>query len=198
MRWNRHVTTTVALAAFLLSIAGCATGPPPTFYLLDWGATDQLPGVERGIAVGVGPIEIPEYLNRPQIVTRATRNKLDLSESHQWAEPLKDSVSRVIAVNLAQALDTNRVYILPRRQRTPLDYKVSIDVARFDGSVGGDAVLGVRWTLFGKDGKEMLLTKVSIITEPAESGQYDALVAAKSHTLEILSQEIATAIASHR
>jgi uncharacterized lipoprotein YmbA len=182
------------LLAALVAAAGCAKGPPPDFYVLHAQSSESIVGVERGVAVGVGPIDLPAHLNRSQIVTRATDHRLDLSESHQWAEPLKDSIPRVIAVNLSNMLESNRVYVIPRRQKISLDFQVSIDIARFDGQLGEAAVLGARWTLYGKDTREVLLSKVTLVTERTEDRSYNALVAANSRTLEVLSLEIAEAI----
>lgn len=187
----------VLLATFALA-TGCAKGPPPNFYVLHAHASESVVGVERGVAVGVGPVELPAHLNRSQIVTRDTDYRLELSETHQWAEPLKDSVSRVIAVNLSNMLESNRVYVIPRRQRISLDFQVSIDIARFDGQLGEAAVLGARWTLYGGDTSEPLLSKVTIITERTEDGSYNALVAANSRALQTLSLEIAEAVNARR
>ena len=141
---------------------------------------------------------MPAHLNRSQIVTRTSDYQLDLSESHQWAEPLKDSVSRVIAVNLSNKLKSNRVYVIPRRQKVSLNFQVSIDIARFDGRLGEAATLDARWTLYGKDTREPLLSKVTIVNEKTRDGSYDALVGASSRTREVLSMEIAEAINARR
>lgn len=186
------------LLAVLAAAAGCAKGPPPDFYVLHAQANPSLAGVERGVAVGVGPVELPAHLDRSQIVTRASDYQLELSESHQWAEPLKDSVSRVIAVNLSNMLESNRVYVIPRRQSVSLDFQVSIDVARFDGRLGEAAVLGARWILYGENTREPLLSRVTIVREDTADSSYDALVAAASRTLEVLSREIADAIGARR
>jgi uncharacterized protein len=186
------------LLAILVSASGCAKGPPPDFYVLSATTSESIVGVERGVAVGVGPVELPAHLDRSQIVTRATDYKLDLSESHQWAEPLKDSVSRVIAINLSNMLESNRVFVLPRRQKMSLDFQVSIDIVRFDGRLGESAALGARWTLYGRDTREPLLSKVTIVSEETEDGTYNALVAASSQALEVLSTEIADAIKARK
>ena len=193
-RWHPFLT----LLAVLAAAAGCAKGPPPDFYVLHAQANPSLAGVERGVAVGVGPVELPAHLDRSQIVTRASDYQLELSESHQWAEPLKDSVSRVIAVNLSNMLESNRVYVIPRRQSVSLDFQVSIDVARFDGRLGEAAVLGARWILYGENTREPLLSRVTIVREDTADSSYDALVAAASRTLEVLSREIADAIGARR
>jgi hypothetical protein len=195
-RTSRNVF--VLLLATVVGAAGCAKGIPPDFYVLHADTSASLVGAERGVVVGVGPVELPAHLNRSQIVTRASEYQLDLSESHQWAEPLKDNVSRVIAVNLSNMLESNRVFVVPRRQTISLEFQVSIDIGRFDGKLGESASLGARWTLYGSDTRKPLLSKVTIVNERTEDGSYNALVAASSRTLQALSMEIAEAINARR
>jgi len=186
------------IAAALLLLAGCATTPPANFYQLEEPASTQLSGLERGIAIGVGPVELASYLDRPQIVIRGTGHKIELSEFNRWAEPLKDSISRVIIVNLSNMLESTRVYKIPRRNKSiPLEFRIEIDIARFDGKLGGDALLVARWTLYGR-AEEALLTKVSIISETSGGEGFDELITAQNRSLQELSQEIVDAIKANR
>lgn len=186
------------VAAGLLAVVGCTTTPPPTFYQLEESASVQLSGMERGLAIGVGPINMATYLDRPQIVIRETDHKLNLSEFNRWAEPLKDSVSRTIGVNLSNMLETTRVFGIPRRNNTiPLEFRVEIDIPRFDGKLGGDALLVARWTLYDRKEKA-LVTKVSIITEASGGEGYGKLISAQNRSLQRLSREIADVINANR
>ena len=186
------------IAATLVALAGCATTPPPTFYQLEEPASTQLSGLERGIAVGVERINVAPYLDRPQIVIRGTGHRLELSEFNRWVEPLTESISRVIIVNLSNMLESTRVYSTPRRTKViDLDFRVDIDIARFDGVLGGDATLVGRWTLYNRD-SAALLTKVSIINEPSGGEGFDKLIAAQNRTLQKLSEEIADAVKANR
>jgi len=192
-RCNRILTLMITAALFALS--GCATTPPPTFYQLEEPASTHLSGLERGIAIGVGPVELAAYLDRPQIVSRAAAHKLQLSESNMWAEPLKESILRVIAVNLSNMLQTTRVFRFPRRDRTiPLAYRVSVGIPRFDGTLGGDTQLVARWTLYKGRGENALLTRVTIIAEATGGDGYERLISAQNRALKALSREIANAI----
>ena len=186
---------TLMIAAALFAVAGCATTPPPTFYQLEEPASTHLSGLERGIAIGVGPVNMAAYLDRPQIVTRAEAHKLQLSESNVWAEPLKDSILRVIGVNLSNMLQTTRIFKIPRRDRAiPLAYRVALDIPRFDGTLGGDAQLVARWTLYKGQGEDALLTRVSIIAEASGGEGYEKLIAAQNRALHALSREIADSV----
>ena len=186
------------IADALFAVIGCATTPPPNFYQLEETASTQLSGLERGIAVGVGPVNVAPYLDRPQVVIRGMGHKLELSEFNRWVEPLTDSIPRVIIVSLSNLLETTRVYRVPRRNETiPLEFRTEIDIARFDGTLGGDALLVARWTLYGRQ-ETALLTKVSIIREPAGGNDFDNLIAAQNRALKRFSREIADAINANR
>ena len=193
---NHHISriATMIVALSVLIISGCARTPPPTYYQLEEPANIQLSGVERGVAVGVGPLNLPTYLDRPQIVTRATEHRLELSEFNRWAEPLKESLLRVIVVNLSNKLESTRIFVIPRRSSgVPLEFKVEINVARFDGRLGGEVLLVARWILTDQD-SQLISTKVSIIREQSSGEGYDALIDAQNETLRAFSDEIAEAI----
>jgi uncharacterized lipoprotein YmbA len=197
------------IAAALIALTGCGTSKSSNFYQLDEPAAIRLSGLERGIAVGVGPVNLPSYLDRPQIVVRGTGHKLELSEFNRWSEPLTDSILRVIVVSLSNKLESTRIYQIPRRNKTiPIEFRVEIDIARFDGMLGGDALLVARWTLYGRD-EQAVLTKVSIISESLgpegsdgseSSGEvnFESLIAAQNRCLQKLSQEIVDAISANR
>ena len=182
----------------LLAVAGCGSTRPSNFYQLDEPAATRLSGLERGIAIGIGPVTLEPYLDRPQIVIRGAGHKLELSEFNRWAEPLVDSISRVIIVNLSNMLESTRVFKVPRRNKTiPLEFRIEIDIARFDGTLGGDVLLVARWTVYGRE-ESALLTKVSIISESSGGEGFDNLIAAQNRTLQKLSQEIVDAISANR
>ncbi len=189
---------TCMIAVALLAVTGCGSSPPSNHYQLDEPAATRLSGIDRGIAVGVGPVILEPYLDRPQIVIRGAGHKLELSEFNRWSEPLKDSISRVIIVNLSNMLESTRVFQIPRRNKTiPLEFRIEIEIARFDGELGGDALLVARWTLYGRQEKA-LLTKVSIISESSGGEGFDNLIAAQNRTIHKLSKEIVDAINANR
>ena len=110
----RHLLT---LGLFLLALAGCASTPPTQFYVLpSLAGSDTAPlsaADSRDLTIGVGPVTLPPYLDRPQIVTNTSRAKLTLAEFDQWAAPLHDIFSRALAENLALLIPTDRVLLHP-------------------------------------------------------------------------------------
>ena len=186
----------LAAGTLMCGFLGCARTPQPRFYLLGTppGLTAQT-RVAQEIAVTVGPIQLPEYLDRPQIVTRSgSSNEVRLAQFDRWAEPLKDTFGRVLADNLSVLLSTQRVTVFPRRGSGQADYQVTVDVTRFDGEPGGEVVLSARWTILKGSGGEAVVTRKFHLNEPVVGDDFAALVTAKSQALAQLSREIAAAV----
>jgi uncharacterized lipoprotein YmbA len=191
---NRSRTRLAAAFLGAALASGCAKGPPPKFYMMQTPAATEPAGLEQGVTIGVGPVNLPAHLDRNQIVSRETGVKLDLSEREQWAEPVKDGVSRVLAVQLALTLDSNRIFVLPLRRRRALDFQVAVDVLRLDGTLGGDVILGARWSILSGDGKKLLISQVSRVEESTGVPEVAAYVEAQSRAVARLGEEIGTAI----
>ncbi len=187
----------VTCMAVLLTLGGCgASTQPPKFYLLNsLSASEQaVAQASLGLAIAVGPIKIPEYVDRPQIVTRISENELKLAEFHKWAEPLKDNIPQVLADNLSLLMRTDQVNIYPWKRSTPIDYQVTIDITRFDTSSDAEAHLVARWQVFGHDTRKVLALKKSHLKAPLQSSDYHSIVSALNQTLADLSRAIATSI----
>lgn len=197
----------VRFAALMLALAAAAlaacTGPmavtqPARFYVLSAlppaPAGRKAPAVAPGLAIRVGPVELPQHLDRPQIVTRTGDNEISLNEFDQWAEPLDRSVSRILAENLSILLGTDRVTTLTRPGPLHYDYQVTVEMVRFDQDGAGTITLIARWSLFGRDGRDLLTMKKSRFSRAAGSTDYKATVATLSRALADLSRDIAAAI----
>ena len=184
----------VVIVSWLFALAGCipgATEPSRFFVLSPLSATSEPAAGEDGIAIGVGPVVFPAYLDRPEMVTRVSPNELNVDEFHRWAEPLKDNFTGVLAENLSVLVATDRVAVFPWTRATPIDYQVTVQVTRFLGEVGGTNTLTARWRIFKGEGKELLVTRQSSFTVQARSDGIAAMVDAQSRALEELSTAIA-------
>ncbi len=182
----------------LLFVLGCASSPPTRFYTLsslqEGGGQPRASTFEQDLVIGVGPVKFPEYLDRTGIVCRSSSNKITCADFDVWAGSLAEDFSRVLAENLSVLLSTESVIIYPRPRSASARYRITMDVVRFDGSLGGDVSLIARWAILeGKERKTVFARKSTII-EPSGAQGYEALVAAKSRGLEKLSREIAEAI----
>ncbi len=188
----------LSLTISLLLAGGCGTSQYAKFYTLspleDKDAERNVKAAQHDIGIGIGPIKLPEQLDRPQIVTRTSRNELKLSEFNRWAGSLVDDFSNVFAENLSILLNTDRIFIFPWRGPVSVQYRVEVEVSRFDGALGEGAVLNARWMILGVNSHKMLVMKRSNIKEPTSANTYKAMVAAQSRAIGELSREIAKAI----
>lgn len=193
----RRIARVTGVAVLTLLLAGgcLSRSVPPRSYVLTAAAPAPLPPTaERGPTVGVGPVLIPAYLDRSSIVARVAGDELRLSESHHWAEPLKDGISRVVAENLSAMIPTDAVVIFPWRTPWAVQYRVILEILRFDGARGGPVVLNARWRLLDGAGKEELALRAVTLSEPAGDASYAALVAAHGRLLARVSRDIAAEI----
>ena len=186
------------LLAIVLSACSLGRSTPPTrLYVLtalSQSEGNQSKASASSVAIGVGPVELPQYVNRPQIVSGENGNELQRASFDQWAEPLDTNFTRVLAENLSQLLATERVAVFPWKGPVPLDYQVVVEVTQFLGTPGGAVSLVALWRVLGTDGKETLISRQSHFTEATGSSDYEALAAAMSRTVGALSRDIAAVI----
>src|SRR2546430_14448306 len=143
MRYCLPAGVLALLGVCLLGLHGCASSPPTRLYVLPslTGAETAPPAAQRDLTIGVGPVTLHPYLDRPQIVTRASRARLILGEFDQWGAPLRDSVTRALAENLSLLVPTDRVVLHPWARTTVPDYQVTVEVLQFDAGPGGEVIL---------------------------------------------------------
>lgn len=182
------------LTGSLLWVVGCASTKPSRFYLLSAESSAQPTGATKELTLGMGPIEFPKYLDRPQIVTRVEGHRLELAEFDRWAEPLDQNFAQVMIENLSALLSTNNVVPYPWKRSIDVDYQITIDVDRFDAQLGEKTVLFARWTILDAQGSVVIPARASRIAEPMSAGNHGAYVQAASRAVERLSREIAAAI----
>jgi uncharacterized lipoprotein YmbA len=196
---NSHIfrLALVTLALSVILLAGCrGTSEKARFYKLSaiLSSDESAKPAGKGVAVGIGPIKFPDHLDRPEIVTRTSRNALRIGDFDRWAGSLREDFSRVLTENLSILLSTDYVFVFPWQKPIPLDYRVAVDVSRFDGELGKSATLTARWTVMDGEKKELKSIQRSNITSPVDGNSYEAVVAALSRTVEDLSREIAETI----
>jgi uncharacterized lipoprotein YmbA len=183
-----------------LLLAGCGTSPPAKFYTLTPVVAQRPPEkvveTDKYTPIGIGPVEIPEYLDRPEIVTRAEQNQLILSEFNLWGGALKTDINRVLLENISALLAGDGIPIITWKAAVTDIHKVPVLISRFDGSLNDIIILKARWTVLDKEGKTFELFRESNITIPVKGSSYSSVVTAMSEALGELSKEIAAGIKS--
>jgi hypothetical protein len=190
----------VILLLSLLFFSGCGASKAPNYYIMHSLQSEAPGAVKAGpvndLSIGVGPVKIPEYLDRPQMATRSTPNSLQLAEFDKWAESLDKALTRVLTENLSLLLSTDRVVAFPWPESMHVLYQVTVDVAKLDYTPDGKIVLVAGWSVFGDDGRKLLTIKRSRLTVPVQSTGFEAIAAAQSRAVEDMSREIAACIGS--
>lgn len=193
MGFFRKTTLLVLFVAVLL--VGCRSSTPPVeFYTLNSLSSTQrnanTANTDQKFAIGVGPVQIPQILDRPQIVVRTGPNKLTFDDFHRWAGPLEDDFARVLAENISLLLGTDQVAVYPWETGFKPRYRIALEIRYFEGQWGRDVRLEVIWRVTRQESQATQTVQKSVIKEPLAKTNYEALVAAKSRAITSLSREI--------
>jgi len=182
----------------LFLFSGCASSKPSRFYTLD--TMKPMQDVRKGtaaeqqVAVGLGPVEIPDYLDRPQIVTRSSGNELEIAEFDRWAGSLREDVARTLMENLSVLLAQDNASVVSWRWNSPFNFRIIVDILRFDAMPDDNLVLKAQWSIVGADDGKAPIVHASGFSEKIQGNDYNAKITAMSRTLGMLSRDIAEAI----
>jgi uncharacterized protein len=196
----------LAALALMLLFGGCTVLAPQKdetrFFVLmpvqDGAAVSPAAGAaSQPLTIGLGPITIPAYVNRPEVVTRVSESELKVSDTDRWGESLGTNVARVLGSDLARQLGTQQVVNYPWRLNTPIDYAVSIAFQRFEHTADGHVVIEANWTIRNGKDEKVIQTGSSSINEPS-GPDYASAAQAMSRGLAQVSRELAQVIASRR
>jgi len=189
---TRPLSACCALALAGALLGGCKS-PPTNFYTLSPDAPLASIGDSRPIVAVIGPVTIPDLIDRPQIVTRVGDNGIAVNEFDRWAQPLKDDIGRVIAANLGTLLNSQQISVFDATHDSPSVWHVRIDVMRFDSVPGRDVVVDVLWAV-RPPGKGRVVTGRSVAREAVSGPGFDPIVAAHDRALASVSRDIAAAM----
>jgi len=193
MNAARVMTGAGTLLCILLG-AGCASSPPPRFYTLVPlpEAQTRAAALTAGVlAIGLGPVRFPGFLERPQLVARVRDTELALDEFERWGGRVEDDFVRVWSENLAHLLDNSQIFVFPSELRTPLAYRVVVEVLRFE-TAADTAWLKARWMVLDGATGTVLAVREDTYRQPVTApGDAAARVAALSATLAEFSRAVA-------
>ncbi|MGD8509963.1 MAG: PqiC family protein, partial [Syntrophobacterales bacterium] len=181
-----------AFLLLLFLLGACSSTPPVAYYTLNTlpERQQEIPAevMDDTIAIGVGPVEFPKFLDRPQIVTRKSQNQIEVSEFNRWAGSFPGDFSKVLAKNISILLPTDRVAVYPWGDQFTPTYQIKLEVEQFDGQLGESVVLDVTWMVTDQEGTNTLVVRKSRVEEAVLDKTYEALVEAKSNGLVTLSR----------
>ena len=201
MRKIRALTLVILVGSLILLIMGCGSTQPARFYTLTAPGTpvpEQRPAEGISPVIAIGPVNIPDYLDRPQIVTRGGGNEIHIAEFERWAGPLRSAMPRFLAQRIAARTPPDRFTVIPWKPvasfQIPVSYRIVVVVHEFEGEPGGKVTLTALWTLFHEKDSSALFVRETSYTEQSGGEGYEALVAAMSRALDRLADDMARAL----
>lgn len=180
----------------ILMLVGCGRTLPSRFYMLTPGVQEgsPKPKIPEGVTIGVGPVALPYYLDRPNIVTRVGPNQVAFSEFEKWAGSLKEDIPRVLAENLSRMLNTDRIELFPWSVNADVSVQLRVDIIAMDVAPDQDAVLQARWSMIDGESGRIVHLRKSEIRKTVSGDGYPQMVAALGETLDALCREMAPEI----
>ncbi len=196
----RRLSIFAALSALACLAACSALSPQPDrsrFFALtakiEASAADKSAGLEQS-SIGVGPLRLPGYLDRDDLVARVAENRFEVSPNDHWIEPLEENVSRVLAQNLYALLGFEQIARYPWPANRRVTRQIEIEILRFEPTAEREAQLEARWSVIDVATKQPLAVKRSLVKRPIKDSTREAAVDAMSDALAGFSREIAETV----
>ncbi len=190
-----------ALAGAFLLLCGCSGTPPSHFFLLGPAGPEAAPAASPndqkagGPLLFVDPVTVAAYADRSQMVTRSLDGQVRFAEFQVWAEPVGNLITATLVDDLGRRLGPDRVLATPSRLDFGAEYRLTVDVLRFDVDEAGQAVLDARWTLLQGQGGRLVATRREHLAEQvADPASFPQRVAALDRTIETLADHIGQTI----
>jgi uncharacterized lipoprotein YmbA len=164
-------------------------------------SVDELPGeapaktiaASSALRIGLGPVTLPEYLRRPEVVSRVQGTRIELSGTERWAEPLDQALVRVLAIDLGRAMGAGSVVNYPWYEYDRPALQIEIVFSRCERDETGKVVLAARWSLRELEGAAVPIEKESRIVRETAGPDGASTARALSQGLAELCREIARA-----
>lgn len=195
-----------AIVAALCVVAGCAgPGASENFYALnDGGVVVSSPATATAPArslpgIVISAVTVPELIDRPQIVTRDSVNRVIVSEQHLWAEPIRAGVGRTLATRLSRTMQNAgkpvQVAAYPQSSIATPYLRITVDVVRFDAVPNGEAIVDALWSI-RRVTDDTVQTGRTTASSPIAGVSYEAIVAAWNEALLAVERDIGANVAS--
>jgi len=193
----------IPLVMAVMITTGCLKSTPETHYYI-LNSPDSMQPLQKATkkhrkrVVEIASLTLPQYLERTQIVTRTSTNRMKIKEFHRWGGNLRKNMSRVMAKNLSRLLNTPHMLVVPHIDRTPVDFRLQMEVLEFELGPSQQVNLSVRWTLTKRRRSTPVAVRLSELSSPKiEDADMDQTVSAMGELYGELSREIARAIKDH-
>lgn len=201
MRKNKLILFVASsLSACALAVcAGCASSRPSRFFVLpmppEMSTDDEVNLSDPRYRVGILPVELSAYLDRPQIVTRISEEEISVDEFNRWAAPLADGIAEAMSRRMLTKLPDTDIDIRPWPDSKRFDYQVDVAIGRLDGTPGISSRLDAEWTVIrGRNADDIVAKQISRYEAEMTDKSCAALLRSMSSLVTMLSDDISDAI----
>ena len=197
---KRLVAFFCMVLCFTAVLTACRSSLPVAFYTLNAQGSafesqkDQPAGLSGEFSIGIRYIRLPDYLDRPQIVTLNGTHTVHLSEFHRWAAPLKQEIGQVVAENFIVLLQTPKIVFFPWDTSERPRHRVDLTFYHFEGALGKSFHAQGVWQLVGPRGESATVYRTFDFQIPISGSNYEDLAEAYSKSLWLLSSEISSVV----
>jgi uncharacterized protein len=202
----------IAVAAGIASsIAGCGSSPPPQLYLLSSQAHPPQVATPRQSVDGSprtsarlqtsDPVSaavevfVPEYLDSNKIIVRTDANEVKALDNAQWAENLSVTAARTLAADLGTLLPADDIVPMPSKIDRPVDYRISVDLSKFESDTQGTANIVGRWVINDTRNSQERASARFAFSAPTDTQSNQSIAVGMSNNLLAVSTQIANSLA---
>jgi len=187
----------LGVVCFALGISGCLSipnSPTPRFYALTAIEDTQVSkkiNLPSDVIIGVGPVKIPGYQERPQIVTLNKDKMLQFAQFDRWGEPLDLGIARLIREDITAILPQAKWTLYPWNPAMAVKYQVVLEVVQLESEFDRDMFLVVQWTVIDVKNSKTVIIKRSTFRNAITPPTYSGLARTLSRACASLSSQIA-------
>lgn len=187
-----RLTGYILLAGLCIMLAGCGKASPPASYYILTSSSQRTSDIQpiADISVGIGPVSIPGYLDRSQIVTTTGQNSIAIHEYERWGNSFKTQVEETLAENISILLQTPQVTVFPWERAMRPKYQIFLTIRKFEGKTTSHVTLDAIWQITNVSTDKSLLTRRFMQSFPVAGNSMSAYVQTQSNALDALSKEI--------
>jgi uncharacterized lipoprotein YmbA len=186
------IIASLILTAMLYS---CGTSASNFYILTPTNNYKQMnSNTESDISIGIGSLEFPDYLRKPQIVTFRNNNEIYFDEYNRWAEPLDENFTHIVLENLSNMIPTNNIYLFMWPEENSNIFQITIKINQFGMSSDSTVVLDARWAVSTSNEMAFLMTEKSSYQERITNLDYNQIAAAMSKLSGDLCKDIAAEV----
>jgi uncharacterized lipoprotein YmbA len=183
--------------AVVIGAGACLPSPKPVttnYVVLAGRAPSALPGHASTATLGIARVSLPGYLDRGEVATR-TGTRVTYSPTDRWAEPLAESVPRLLADDLAVALAPSGVAV---SSHAAGDLALVVNVERFELDGSGSCILDARYTLRDVDSDQVVKIGAARYEETPTTPTGDGTASALEKALERVAADVVLGVTEVR